>query len=345
MHGHPLKQVSIKQVAELAGVSIATVSRCLNDPQRVSQRTRDRVQQAIRSTGYTPNTLAQSFRRGHTNIIMVVLPSIGDPFFSEVMRGVRAEVEPRGYSIIISDTAMNTLTADEVGAMLVSRQADGIILLASVFPYGPEVLSRARRNAQPIVIGCETVSAALSELPSVHIDNVAAASDATRHLLALGHRRIAFMTGKASALLTRDRESGYRRAMLEAGLAVEAGWVVEGGMSIAGALRATATLLSAPLRPTAIFCANDEMAIACMHAVHEAGLRVPGDVSVMGFDDIRYAGISRPPLTTIAQPAAEIGRQVARRLLDAIESPSTLRPEPTIVPHRLVIRESVAAPA
>jgi len=339
-----VKQVSIRQVAELSGVSIATVSRCLNNPERVSPHTRERVQAAILATGYSPNSLAQSFRRGHTNIIMVVLPSVGDPFFTGVMRGIRDELEPQGYSIIISETAFNTLTADEVGAMLVSRQADGIILLASVFPYGPEVLSQARRNAQPIVIGCETLSPALSSLPSVHIDNTAAASDATRHLLSLGHRRIAFMTGKTTSPLTRDREAGYRAAMAGAGVVIDEAWVVEGGMSIEGAVAATGTLLAAARPPTAIFCANDEMALACLHALRQSGIQVPGKVSVMGFDDTRYAAISQPPLTTMAQPAIEIGRQVALRLLSAIDAPATTRHEAVIVPHHLVIRESVAPP-
>jgi LacI family repressor for deo operon, udp, cdd, tsx, nupC, and nupG len=340
-----LKQVSIRQVAKLAGVSIATVSRCLNDPERVSHQTRDRVQQAIQVTGYTPNSLAQSFRRGHTNLIMVVLPSIGDPFFTEVMQGIRGVVEPRGYSIIISDTALNTLTADEVGAMLVSRQADGIILLASVFPYGPEVLSRARRHAQPIVIGCETLSPALADLTSVHIDNVAAAADATRHLLSVGHRRVAFMTAEKSSLLTRDREAGYRQAMGEGGLDVDPAWVVEGGMSIEGALRATETLLGLQPRPTAVFCANDEMALACLHGLQEAGVGVPDEMSVMGFDDTRYAAISQPPLTTVAQPATDIGRQVALMLLAAIETSPSSEPRQVVVPHRLVLRRSVAAPS
>jgi len=338
-------KVSIRQVAELAGVSIATVSRCLNEPGRVSARTRERVEQAVRTTGYAPNSLAQSFRRGHTNLIMVVLPSVGDPFFTGVLDGIREVTDAHGYSIIISETAHNTLTADEVGAMLASRQADGIILLASIFPYGPELLERARRHAQPIVIGCETLSPALMDLPGVHIDNTEAAREATQYLVSTGHRRIAFMTGEASSLLTADRETGYRRAMADAGLDIDEDWVVEGGMSIEGAERATAALLGARRPPTAIFCANDEMAIACLHALHQAGREVPHDVSVMGFDDIRYARVANPPLTTMAQPIGDIGRHVAKRLIEAIDQPETAAWDALVLPHALVVRDSVGPPA
>ena len=339
-----LKQVSIKKVAELAGVSIATVSRCINDPARVKEKTRNKVQAAILETGYAPNSIAQSFRRGRTNLIMVVLPSVGDPFFTDVLAGIRNVVSAQGYSLIISETQFNTLTADEVGAMLVSRQADGVILLASIFPFGNEVLERASRRSQPVVIGCEIISSALADFPSVHIDNVRAARDATDFLLSQGHERVAFVTGKSDSLLTADRESGYRLAMQEAGLAIERGWVVEGELTIEGAVRATRELLNHARRPTAVFCANDEMAMGCLQAVRAEGLDVPGDISVMGFDDIRYAATLNPPLTTIAQPAGEIGERVAHRMLEALESGHAGGGEPEIVPHELIVRASVGKP-
>ena len=339
-----LAQVSIKQVAEIAGVSIATVSRCINNPAQVRERTRAKVQAAILETGYSPNTIAQSFRRGRTNIIMVVMPSIGDPFFTDVMQGIRSVVAEHGYSIIITETNFNTMSAEEVGAIMVSRQADGFILLASIFPFGSEVLAKAEQRSQPVVIGCETISASLSDIPSVHIDNVAAARDATNFLISKGHSRIAFISGQATSLLTRDREFGYRAAMHKARLPIEDGWVVEGNLSIEGAASACGQLLEHPDRPTAIFCANDEMAIGCMHEIRQHGLSVPEDMSVMGFDDIRYAEVIEPALTTISQPAREIGERVAIRLFNAIERGNQPNNQPVILPHKLVIRHSVAAP-
>ncbi len=339
-----MADVSIREVAELAGVSIATVSRCINQPDKVTERTRLKVQEAIVQTGYSPNTLAQSFRRGRTNLVMVVLPSIGDPFFTGVMRGIRSAARAKGYSVVIEDTELNTMTADEIGAMLVSRQTDGLILLASMSPFGTDILSAKNRRRLPIVIGCETVSPELAEFPSVHIDNVAAAKEATNYLISRGHKRIAMIYGQATSLLTRDREFGYRTAMQEAGIDIEDGWFVSGDLTLDGAMRATRELLNHEHRPTAIFCANDEMAMGCLHEIRKVGLSVPDDISVIGFDDIRYAEVTDPPLTTIGQPAEAIGERVMYLLCREIEDGGSKRPEPELVPHRLIVRQSVSGP-
>ena len=340
-----MPDVSIKEVARLAGVSIATVSRCINQPEKVTAKTRLKVQDAISQTGYSPNTLAQSFRRGRTHIVMVVLPSVGDPFFTAVMRGIRAAAKAKGYSVVIEETQLNTMTADEVGAMLVSNQTDGIILLASMSPFGTEVLSAKSKRRLPIVIGCETVSPELADFPSVHIDNIAAAKEATNYLILQGHQRIAMVNGQASSLLTKDREFGYRAAMKQAELSIEDGWVVDGDLTIAGARKATRNLMNHGNRPTAFFCANDEMAIGCLHEIKSAGLQVPRDISIVGFDDIRYAEVTDPPLTTISQPAEEIGERVMYRLCRRIEAGKGASSLSEIVPHKLVIRQSVAKPA
>ena len=340
-----MTQVSIKDVARLADVSTATVSRCINTPALVKEQTRIKVEEAIRETGYSPNTLAQSFRRGKTHIIMVVLPSVGDPFLTDVMHGIRQVAARNEYSLLIDETQFNTMTEDEIGAMVVSRLADGIILLGCLSPFGTRVLSDKSHRALPIVIGLETVSPDLADFPGVHVDNAAAAREATEHLLALGHQRIAFISGQEGSLLTRDREQGYRDAMGRAGLEIRDGWVTGGGLTTMGAREATRRLLDHPDRPTAIFCANDEMAIGCIHEIKARGLSVPGDVSVVGFDDTRYAQILDPPLTTVRQPAEEIGERVMRRLLEEIENGRTKgNARPEIVAHELIIRESTAAP-
>ncbi|MGV6807417.1 MAG: LacI family DNA-binding transcriptional regulator, partial [bacterium] len=255
-----MSQVSIKEVAKLAGVSIATVSRCINNPEQVKENTRIKVQDAIVKTGYSPNTLAQSFRRGKTNIIMVVMPSVGDPFFTRVMRGIRTAAKARGYSILINETQFNTMTADEIGAMVVSRQVDGIILLASLSPFGTEILSVKSHKTLPIVVGCETISSDLANFPSVHIDNISAAKEATQYAVSLGHTRIAFLRGPDTSLLTKDRELGYRSAMKANKLKIEDGWIVDGGMTIRKSREAARGLINHPKPPTTIFCANDEMA-------------------------------------------------------------------------------------
>jgi LacI family repressor for deo operon, udp, cdd, tsx, nupC, and nupG len=275
---------------------------------------------------------------------MVVLPSIGDPFFTRVMAGIHDAARNSGYSVLIEETQFNTLAADKIGSMLVSKQTDGIILLASMSPFGTDILSADSRRRLPIVIGCESIVPEHANFPSVHIDNVAAASEATSYLIAQGHRRIGMIYGLTTSLLTKDRESGFRAAMSAAGLPIDDGWVVEGQLTIGGAREATRKLIDHPRRPSAIFCANDEMAIGCLHEIKAAGLRIPADMSVVGFDDIRYAEVSDPPLTTISQPAEEIGKRVVHRLLNEIENGAALQERQEIVPHKLVIRQSVGAP-
>ncbi len=331
--------VSIKEVARIANVSIATVSRYINNPEQVREATRNKVQIAIAETGYAPNTLARNFRRGKSGIIFVVLPSVGDPFFEGVMRGIHQVAEEQHYSIFIRETQFNTLTADEYSNMIFSKQADGIILLASVCPITPTNLSNDNKNRQPIIISCESVTPELSHFPSVRIDNISAAMEATSYLINQNHSDIGFIYGTHTSTLTQDRERGYQRAMHSAKLPIAEGWVVEGGLTLDGARKATRKLLNHHQRPTAIFCANDEMAMGCLHEIKSAKLSIPEDISVIGFDDIRYAEILDPPLTTIAQPSEEIGERTMHRLIKAIEG-RDIGAEAEIVPHKLVVRRS-----
>ena len=320
-----MPNISIKDVAELAGVSIATVSRCVNSPDKVTEKTRLKVQSAIQETGYSPNTLAQSFRRGRTNLVMVVVPTIGDPFFASVMRGIRIAAKAKGYSVVIDETQLNTMTADEIGAMLVSSQTDGIILLASLSPFGTDILSANSDRRLPIVIGCETVAPELADFPGVHIDNVAAAKDASNYLISQGHEKVAMIIGQHSSLLTKDRELGYREAMKTASLHIDDDWVLEGHLTLAGARDATHNLLDLKNRPTAIFCATDEMAIGCLHAVKTARMSVPDDISIIGFDDIRYAEVTDPPLIDCSRNDVWLAYWTSSRLTPApAPAPSTL---------------------
>lgn len=334
---------SIQDVAKIAGVSIATVSRYLNNPDQVKNATREKVQKAITSTGYSPNTLARNFRRGKSGIVLVVVPSIADPFFEGVMKGIMQVADELQLSIFIRETRQNTLTADEYSNMIFSKQADGIVLLASLCPFTPPS-GNAAQKTQPIIVSCESVLPETASFPSVRIDNVAAAKEATDYLINLGHKRIGFIYGSHTFTLTLDRERGYQRAMKQAKLEVEDGWVVEGGLTLDGARKATRKLLNHPNPPTAIFCANDEMAMGTLHEIKSARLKIPQDISVVGFDDIRYAEILDPPLTTISQPAEEIGERTMHRLYKAIEGRDIGTGE-EIVPHKLVVRRSTAAPS
>lgn len=336
-----MPSVSITDVAKLAGVSIATVSRCINDPERVREKTRKKVQKVIKETSFSINTLAANFRRGKTNMIMVVVPSIGDPFFTNVIHGLRRAAKEKGYSLVINEGKLNNMSVDEINTLMVSRQVDGIILLASMSPFGNEVISSHTHRSLPIVIGCEAITKDLEDLPSVHIDNILAAKQATDYLISQKHKRIAFIAGEKTSLLTRDRELGYRQALEKAGYEVKESLIVSGELTISGARVATRTLLSLDNPPTAIFCANDEMAIGAIHQVKAAGLKIPEDISIMGFDNTRYAEVTDPPLTTVGQPAEEIGARTLYRMVKAIEKGLMQASKPEIVPHELVIRSSV----
>ncbi|WND03572.1 LacI family DNA-binding transcriptional regulator [Temperatibacter marinus] len=332
-----MTSVSIKEVARVAGVSIATISRYLNDPDVVRPKTRQKVKSAILETGYTPNTLAQSFRRGKTNIIMVVLQSVGDPFFTNIMQGLQQAAKESGYTVMITEAQLDLMRDDELLAMMISKQVDGMILLATTPPFKDDP---QHPSTLPVVVGCEAVSIDQFDFPSVHIDNKAAAEEATAFLISQGHSKISFMSGSPVSLLTADRETGYQQALEKAGLPHCENYVVSGDMTIEGARKATQDLLSLAEPPTAIFCANDEMALAAISTIKAHGLKVPEDISVMGFDDNRYAEICDPPLTTIYQPKAEIGRQSFRTLKALIDGQPDVQ-KMNVVPHQLVVRQSV----
>lgn len=319
------KHTSINEVALVAGVSIATVSRYINTPEQVARKTQLKVESAIRQTGYTPNTIAQNLRRGRSHHILVAVPSVGDPFFSTVMRGVRNAARQRGYTAFIRETRHEAFSLEEMNAVLESKQADGIVLL----------------NNMSFIAGLPETSADPLQRPAaIHIDNVAAAATMTNHLIGHGHRRIAMIySGQKPSFVERKR--GFCNAMQDAGLEVDDALVIDVENSLEGGREAARFLLALKPRPTAIFCGSDELAIACMHEVHAAGLRVPSDVSVAGFDDTRYAAVSNPPLTTIRQPAEQMGARLVEKLCLTLENDDPVAEGSEVVPHELVVRASV----
>ena len=320
------KHASINEVALVAGVSTATVSRYINTPDQVAHKTQLKVESAIRETGYTPNTLAQKLRRGRSHHILVAVPSVGDPFFSAVMRGVRKAARAHGYTVFIRETRQEALSTEEMNAVLDSKQADGIVLL----------------NNMTYVAGkLDPSTDTLRRPATIHIDNVAAAETMTQFLIKHGHRRIAMIySGRKPSFV--EREHGFRSAMQRAGLDVADKIVIDTENSLEGGREAARSLMNLETRPTAIFCGSDELAIGCMHEVREAGLCVPADISVAGFDDNRYAAVSNPPLTTIRQPAERMGVHVVEELCRAIDNDGVPLGDGAVVPHELIVRDSVA---
>jgi len=330
---------TIYEVAKRAGVSTATVSRVLSRPDVVTPATRRRVMKAVERLGYTPNASAKHLRTLRTGKLLVTVPDIANPFFSLILQGIEDAAQREGYAVLLGDTQHDEKREEQYAAMLKRKEADGLIFLGHRLPKEAAALIDAMEpNCAPVVNGCE-FSPRLG-IPSVHIDNAKAAAEAMDHLYALGHRRIGIVTGPLVSPLSRDRLQGAtacaRKKRAERDFVV-----MNGDFSIESGAVAAARLLGRAEPPTAIFCFNDEMAIGAYQTARRLGLRIPNDLSVVGFDDIRYARYMDPPLTTVAQPMREIGEGTVRLLMRILGDP-TVAPEPVTLPHILTIRSSTA---
>lgn len=335
------RAVRIQDVAKLADVSTATVSRALASPERVSPEARARVLEAIAKTGYVPNLAARSLRSQKTSMVLVVLPDLSNTFFSKILRGIEERLFEAGYGMIISDLDGSPEKEAHFAAFTAAGRVDGAILLnGHLFGQTREGEGTPVKTGIPLVALCEAIPSA--DIPQIEIDNRAAASRMTQHLASLGHRRIAYVSGPAHNILEKERFIGYRDGLEEAGLPFDPALVLPGDYTIDAGVMAGRDLVARSTRPTAVFCTSDEMAIGLMRTLLSAGLRVPDDVSVAGFDDIDFAAVAEPALTTIHQPRRELGRAAASVLIDLLQgqpSPKRIRLETD-----LVIRDSVAPP-
>lgn len=331
----------IRDIAKLAGVSVATVSRAFARPDVVKEVTKAKVHAAADRLGYKPNSLASGFRRQKTENIVVVVPYIQNPFFSGVVQGIENVAHRSGYKVLLGESQDQQIRLDNYAAMLEHKQADGLILLGAHLPtVVRERLSAARPKPVPLVMACEYFAAL--NAPNVRIDNVAAAALATDHLVGLGHRLIATITGPMDNPLSKDRLKGFKQRMKEARLEPLPELIAPGDFSAHSGYMAAKSLLTARRKPTAIFCANDEMAIGAINAAAEDGWRVPADISIVGFDDIRFSEHCNPPLTTIRQPVIQIGETAMQLMLELFSGNRGAR-RTVILPHSLVIRASTAA--
>jgi LacI family repressor for deo operon, udp, cdd, tsx, nupC, and nupG len=330
--------VTIRDVADLAGFSIATVSRVLSKPETVTESTRHRVQQSIDALGYEPNFAAKSLRMARVSKILLTVPDISNPFFGSVIRGAEDAASIAGYSIVLGDTRHDEERELQYGSMLRRREVDGLIFLGHKLPPNLAQMLKTRDDA-PIVNGCEHSP----DLPvtSVHIDNHRAAMDAMEYLYALGHREIGVITGPLESPLSRDRLNGVRAAAASVNLSASLR-VSVGDFTVDSGEREARAFLTTTKRPTAIFCFSDEMAIGALSAMRSIGLDCPGSLSLMGFDDIRFARVMHPSLSTVSQPADAIGRESVRLLLEILGGQSTGKTSITL-PHQLIIRASTRA--
>ncbi len=333
------RAVTITDVARRAGVSTATVSRTLAMPDRVAEKTRAAVFSAIRETGFIPNATARSLRARSTKMVLALLNGIGDSFFTAILNAVEEALFEAGYGMVMGDTRGDNARESHYDRLVRSGQVDGVLLFSGRMP-APRF---AELDASvPLILVCNDIPGV--SVPFVESANRDAARTLTEYLIGAGHRRIGHITGPMRGPEADDRLAGYRDALEAAGIVYDPWLVWQGNYRAEGGEEAaTQHFLPMADRPTAVFAANDETAIGFIKAVRDAGLSVPEDVSVAGFDDIGYAALFDPGLTTMHQPRAELGRVAAQVLVQRMTgtgSPPANRI--TRLPCTLVVRESVA---
>lgn len=336
--GRDGNRVTIGDVAARADVSVATVSRVMNGRYGVSESTSRRVQGVVDELGYESSLVARSLRSARTNVIGVLVPGI-ESYGAELLKGASAELQDSGYELVVYAGGMNGEEEWEQRSLsrLGGTLTDGIILVA------PTV--RDVRATHPVVAVDSHVGG--SSLPTINSHNAEGARAATQHLLDLGHRRIGFIGGRPELDSSLRREEGYRDALRDAGIPIDPDLMQPGNYTEEGAVESAEALLSLSDRPTAVFASNDRSALQVMRSAGEAGLAIPDDLSVVGFDNIPESALVEPPLTTVDQSLQEIGAAAVRALLEILRNPDEhgeRDPIRTLLPTRLVVRATTSPP-
>jgi len=329
------QRVGITDVAAKAGVSVTTVSHVLSSRRPVSQATRNRVMKVIEELDYRPNELARSMRAQRTFTIALIVPDITNPFYTSVARGLQDKVRPVSYHCIVASTDGDREVERDILHQLLTR-VDGVALSGS--DKSPEDLRPVVDARLPLVLlGADTPGPGFDVVTNADNDSGALAAN---YLLERGHRRIAFITAPVDFGAPARRVEGYRSALAEAGLTADPGRVVSTPVTREGGARAMAALMDLPERPEAVICVNDVVAIGAIDAAAERGLNVPGDVAIMGFDDIEAAALVTPKLTTMATASREHGQAAGELILERITETEPGEPRRVVFPARLVRRDS-----
>jgi LacI family transcriptional regulator len=333
-------RVTIREVAEEAGVSIATVSRVLNDREDVSAGTRELVSRVIRERGYTANRSARQLSGGSAGLIGVLVPLVYPAYFSGIVSGAAEALHEHDLRLVLSPTGHEHDREVTLLDRLMHGVTDGALI---VLPEesNEELTQLLDRGYRFVVI--DPLEALSTDIPSVSAAHASGADQAMRHLLGLGHRRIAAVTGPLGWVATEERRRGYHSALAAARILPDPELEVESDFEVHGGRKAADALLDLPDPPTAIFAFNDNMAIGILQAARARGVDVPGELSVVGFDDVEHATLVTPTLTTIRQPLEEMGRTAVSLLMRLLERQrfETLHVE---LATRLVVRESTAPP-
>jgi LacI family transcriptional regulator len=332
------REITIVDVADEAGVSYATVSRVINNKDHVSPEKRERVLRAMAQLGYVANMQARSLAGGESRVVGLLVDYLSSSYMDEIIRGIDEALDAENYDLMLYTTHRRKTKESAYVTKLTRRLADGLLL---ILPRNAAAYLDTLRQRQFPHVLVDYLSDK-QNVPSVSATNFRGAYDAMAFLLSLGHQRIGFITGTMEFGCARDRLDGYHAALKDRGIPADPHLICKGNFMQPQGYQCAQKLLSLPERPTAIFASNDMMAFGVMEAARERGLRLPEDLSIVGFDDIPQASHVHPALTTIRQPLEEMGRSAAHLLLKYIAHPNA-EIERIELPTRLVIRESCQA--
>ena len=328
---------TIKDVAALAGVSFTTVSHVLNDTRPVSPEARARVLAAVEEIGYLPSAVARSLRKSETRIVGVLVPNVQNPFFAELVCGVEACCRQAGYSVLICNSDNDPSHQQDYMRTLLEKRVDGLLLSSA---GDDEALARIFKMARVPAVTVDRLVPGVGG-DRVSVNNQEGARLIVEHLVERGHRRIACISGPREFEVSRERVEGWRRALAGAGVEVDESLVVESDFSSPGGYAATRALLLGDHGITAVFASNDMMAVGALRAAAELGVRLPQELSVVGFDDIELSRYVFPALSTAGVSIRELGAEAGRVLIGRIENPNAALRDIQLTP-RVVVRESAA---
>ena len=330
-----LSNSTIYDVATHAGVSAMTVSRVLNDPERVAASTRERVEAAIQTLGYVPNTLARGLRSA-TRTLALVIPDVSNPFFTDMVRGAEEVAWRDDYTLFLGNTHGSPEQEARYLRKFIGHGVDGLLIAPSGHA-ARGALEHVQERGVPFVLVDAKVRGVKAD--TVLSNNVKGAEDLTRHLLNLGHRAIAFIGGEKDKSTAQERERGYRKTLQRDGLSVRSDYIHHTDFSRAEGFQVTRRLMALPEPPSAIFAANNTLVVGAAEALRELGLRVPEDVALVCFEDLELASALHPFLTVLAQPARTFGQVGAQLLLERIKHPAR-SPRSRVLPLSLIVRRS-----
>lgn len=333
--------VTVRDVAALAGVSRTTTARVMGGYGYVSASARTRVLAAAEHLKYVPNEVARALSSGETGTIGLVVGDIGNPFFAAVTKGISAVIEPAGLVLLLACSDERPAVERQAVQTLRGRRVDGLIV-ASCVRSGAAHLTKTVQGGTPLVLLDRLVRGVMAD--SVVVDNVGGARTAVRHLLDYGHRRVGLVGDLPQLSSSRERIEGYRKALAEAGIPQDPALVDTHAVNSKDAYQSTIRLCNRPDRPTALFTTSNLMTLGAMRALRDLPLRVPDDISLVGFDDLEWTTLVDPPVTVVEQPTSKVGEEVGHRIINRLGDHDS-RPVHTKLPARLIDRGSCAKPA